>query len=329
MVTSPSSVSISPRRRSGQQGDRRGEFDARWDPAAGEIGCQHGGLSGRSPAAQASLGCWRATAKTSRCSRACAVALADAAPATAPVAVAATAWVPRLDGEAGGAGGGVERTTVGPAGEPWPADRHRRGAGHGRRRRGRWGDRRRGRGNCRSYVGGVGGQGPAGAGGRVERRARMVPRPPVVPGSRPGCGVCDWRRLVGRCIDGNIAGAAGRSRRDALRVGRVRWRYRARSCRNRCSRLHSLVEAVHQVGWGHRLNRTRRSRRSAGRGWGAARRQAGTRRVHHRCSRNGGAAADRRRRSWRCCRGRGGSGAGPARQARSGSGQRERSHPRI
>ncbi|BBX43284.1 hypothetical protein MSIM_47350 [Mycobacterium simiae] len=50
------------------------------------------------------------------------MALADAAPATAPVAVAATAWVPRLDGEAGGAGGGVERTTVGPAGEPWPAD---------------------------------------------------------------------------------------------------------------------------------------------------------------------------------------------------------------
>jgi len=61
-------------------------------------------LSARSPIAQANRGCWRATAPTSLCSRARAVALADAAPATAPVAVAATAWVPRLDATEGCAG---------------------------------------------------------------------------------------------------------------------------------------------------------------------------------------------------------------------------------
>src|SRR4029077_10485618 len=61
-------------------------------------------LSGRSPAAQASRGCWRGPAVTSRCRRVWAVASADAAPATAPAVAAATAWVPRFDG-AGGVGG--------------------------------------------------------------------------------------------------------------------------------------------------------------------------------------------------------------------------------
>ncbi|TDK85096.1 hypothetical protein EUA02_30115 [Mycobacterium paragordonae] len=70
-------------------------------------------LSARSPAAQARRGCWRATVLTKRCNRFRAVASAEAVPIAAPVAVAATAWVPCVGGGGGGAEEAVWRTSAG------------------------------------------------------------------------------------------------------------------------------------------------------------------------------------------------------------------------
>src|ERR1700739_40764 len=74
--------------------------------------------SARSPTAQASRGCWLATAATIRCNRLRAVASADTAPATAPPAEAMAPSVPTPGGDCAGVGGAGWRTRA--AGWPTP-----------------------------------------------------------------------------------------------------------------------------------------------------------------------------------------------------------------
>ena len=122
-LASPSRASKLPRRRAGgkrlmAEGNR---MSGGIQPLAKSV-TSRVVLSAWSPAAQARRGCCRATAVTKRCSRFRAVASAEAVPIAAPVAVAATACAPSVDGGCGGVGGVFWRTTAGWCGADWPAD---------------------------------------------------------------------------------------------------------------------------------------------------------------------------------------------------------------